>query len=209
MINREDMLELTRRMNLSRNCFSRLAGAYMDAEGFEDSSFNTNFLNLGSGDKKKNLEIAKTIPFARTNEQLKKYRFPRDVAQKKKSMWQLLTAINESRLKDDALLSVLYEVIGEHYKSDKDYAIYVFSGSYDIPVKGTDGVWMEGSEEVYDFIICAIAPLVGDYELGTPEFGFLYPAFSDRSSDNTCIDIYNIDPEDTQFEVMKVIIGSD
>ena len=66
---------------------------------------------------------------------------------------------------------------------------------------------MEGSEEVYDFIICAIAPIVGDYELGTPEFGFLYPAFSDRSSDNTCIDIYNKNSDEVQDELMKVILG--
>ena len=33
-IDREDMLELTRRMTVSRNCFSRIAGAYMDEEGF-------------------------------------------------------------------------------------------------------------------------------------------------------------------------------
>ncbi len=38
MINRNDMLELTRRMTLSRNCFSRIAGAYMDAEGYEDGT---------------------------------------------------------------------------------------------------------------------------------------------------------------------------
>ena len=38
-INREDMMELTRRMTLSRNCFSRLAGAYMDEEGFIDGTF--------------------------------------------------------------------------------------------------------------------------------------------------------------------------
>ena len=30
----EDMLELTRRMTPSRNCFSRIAGAYMDTEGY-------------------------------------------------------------------------------------------------------------------------------------------------------------------------------
>ena len=28
-IDREDMLELTRRMTVSRSCFSRIAGAYM------------------------------------------------------------------------------------------------------------------------------------------------------------------------------------
>ena len=122
-------------------------------------------------------------------------------------MWQLLTAIKNADLKDDALLSILYEVIGEHYKTDKDYAIYVFSGSYDVPTKGTDGAWMEGSEEVYDFIICVLAPLAHDYELGNPEFGFLYPAFSDRSSDNTCIDIYNKEPDDAQVDLMKIILG--
>lgn len=32
-INREDMLELTRRMTLKRNCFDKIAGAYLDEEG--------------------------------------------------------------------------------------------------------------------------------------------------------------------------------
>lgn len=36
MINRNDMLELTRRMTLSRNCFMRAAGAYIDEDGFID-----------------------------------------------------------------------------------------------------------------------------------------------------------------------------
>ena len=36
-INREDMLELTRRMTPKRNCFSRIAGAYFDGEGFVET----------------------------------------------------------------------------------------------------------------------------------------------------------------------------
>ena len=39
-INREDMLELTRRMTVKRNCFGRIAGAYLDVEGFVDGTFN-------------------------------------------------------------------------------------------------------------------------------------------------------------------------
>ena len=42
-INREDMLELTRRMTLKRNCFDRIAGAYLDEEGFVDGTFNKHF----------------------------------------------------------------------------------------------------------------------------------------------------------------------
>ncbi len=54
-INREDMLELTRRMTVSRNCFGRLAGAYMDEEGFVDGTFNTHFQKLSGADKTRNL----------------------------------------------------------------------------------------------------------------------------------------------------------
>ena len=74
-INREDMLELTRRMTVKRNCFDRIAGAYLDEEGFVDGTFNTHFLKLSPAQQSTNLAIAKTIPFADTNEKLKEYRF--------------------------------------------------------------------------------------------------------------------------------------
>ena len=46
MINREDMLELTRRMTLSRTSITRIAGCYVDRDGEFEGSFNTNFLKL-------------------------------------------------------------------------------------------------------------------------------------------------------------------
>ncbi len=51
-INREDMLELTRRMTLKRNCFDRIAGAYLDEEGFVDGTFNKHFQKLSTKDQK-------------------------------------------------------------------------------------------------------------------------------------------------------------
>ena len=206
MINRDDMLELTRRMNLSRNCFVRVAGAYMDEEGFDNGTFNIHFGKLNQADTKRNLEIAKAIPFSKTNVQLKEYIFPAG-SDRQKSMWPMLTALKKAELKEDALLSILYEVIGECYKTDGEYSIYVFYGSYDVPTKGTDNEWMEGSEEVYDFLICAVSPLEDEYEPGNPEFGFLFPAFIDRSSDDNYIDIFNADPDNVQVDVMDKILG--
>lgn len=58
-IDREDMLELTRRMTTSRSSMTRIAGSYMDAEGYSDGTFNTNFLKLSASEKTKNLAIAK------------------------------------------------------------------------------------------------------------------------------------------------------
>ena len=206
MINRDDMLELTRRMNPSRNCFARVAGAYMDEEGYDNGTFNIHFGKLSQAETKRNLELAKAVPFAKTNEQLKEYKFPKG-ADRQKGMWPLLTALKKAGLKDDALMSIFYEVVGENYKTDGEYAIFVFYGSYDVPTKGKDNEWMEGSEEVYDFLVCTVSPLEGEYEPGKPEFGFLFPAFIDRSSDDDYIDIFNADPDNVQTELMRKILG--
>ena len=76
MLKREDLLELTRRMTISRSNIIRIAGAYMDPEGYDDGTFNVSFFDLSAKDKEKNLELAKAIPFAETNEAIKEYAFP-------------------------------------------------------------------------------------------------------------------------------------
>ena len=116
--------------------------------------------------------------------------FPKN-ARKVGSLWQLLNGIVESGLKDDALLFLLYELIGKQYKAAGNYAIYVFHDTYDIPLKGTDNVRQWESEEIYDYIIVAICPLKGEYQAGLPKAGFLYPSFHDRSCNQGHIAIYS------------------
>ena len=200
-INRNDMLELTRRMTLKRNCFTRIAGAYVDEDGFVDGSFNISFLDLSAKEKTTNLAIAKAIPFSDTNVNLKYVRFQKE-DQKPGSMWQMLMALRECKLKNDALLDVFYEVIGEKYHSKEQYAVYLFHGNYDIPLKAGDGESLWESEEVYNFIICGICPFYGNYELGMPKWGFLFPAFTDRSSDINGIAVYNADEKHPHVELL-------
>lgn len=189
-IDREDMLELTRRMTASRSCFSRIAGAYMDEEGLVDGTFNTHFLKLSGAEKAKNLELAKAVLFAPTNVNLKNYRFA-DSDRKPGSIWQLLMALRECELKNDALLDSLYEYIGEHCRAGHPYGIYVFYGNYDVPVKGSDKESQWESEEVYRFLVCAVCPVDKDYETGAPECGFLFPAFANRSTDIDGINVFS------------------
>ena len=148
MINRDDMLELSRRMTPARTHFDRIAGAYFDEEGFVDGTFNTHFLKLSATEKKNKLEIAKSVVLAETNKQLKDYRIP-ESERKPRSIWQLLDGIKESGLQNDAFLDLLYEMIAEKYQPKKPFAVFLFHGAYDVPVKGTDKEWQEGSEEVF------------------------------------------------------------
>lgn len=75
-INREEMLALTRRMTVKRTSMTRISRCYADAEGFIDGTFNVNFLKLSPAEREKNLELAKTVLFAQTNQNLKRYAFP-------------------------------------------------------------------------------------------------------------------------------------
>ena len=207
VIDREDMLELTRRMTPSRTCFDRIAGAYIDAEGEIDESFNIHFLKLSGSEKAHNLSLAKQIPFSRTNDQLKEYAFPK-AATGRDSMYLLLNTIRECGLKNDALLDVFYEQMSDGYPMDFPYAIFLFHGTYDIPVKAADKERLGESEEIYDFIICTISPLAGAYEPDDPVFGFLYPAFSDRSADAGKIDIFHADPSRPEEGLLYKLFGA-
>lgn len=205
MINREDMLELTRRMTVKRTSLDRIAGSYMDGEGEIDGTFNTNFLNLSIKEKEKNLALAKAVPFSRTNEELKEYQFtPED--EKAGSVWQLLMAMRECGLKNDALNETFYELVGEHYRTADGYAVFLFHGTYDVPVKAADKESLWESEEVYEYLICTISPLAGEYEPGAPECGFLFPSFSDRSTDIHSVAVFQSDPRHPHPELLEKVL---
>lgn len=206
MIDREDMMELTRRMTAARTSFTRIAGCYMDADGEIDGTFNTNFLKLPVREKEKNLALARTVPFARTNEQLKEYRFWKEQTGAG-SMWQLLMAVKECGLKNDALMETFYELAGEHYQKTEPYAVFVFHDRYDVPVKAKDRERLGESEEVYEYLICVFCPLAGEYEPGPPECGFLFPAFSKRSADLSQVLIYDADTAHERGRILQELLG--
>lgn len=198
------MLELTRRMTLSRTSFTRIAGCYVDRDGDFDGSFNTNFLKLSAAERTKKLKLAKEIPFSPTNVNLKKYEFVQSM-RKPGSMWQLLMAMNECGLKNDALMDTFYDVVMEKYRAFSDYTILVFHDRYDIPAKASDNERLWESEEVFEYMICAICPLTGEYEAGKPECGFLFPAFTDRSGDLNHIAVFQADTGRPHDELLEVL----
>ena len=171
-----------------------------------EDSFNIHFGKLSGSEKARNLEIAKAVPFSKTNVQLKEYDFP-ITSKGRDSMYQLLQAIQQCGLKNDALMDVLYEQITDGFVIDEEFAIYVFHGVYDVPMMASDKESLWESEEIYDFMICTISPMKGEYEPGEPVFGFLYPAFKDRSEDRDRINIFHKNPEMIEEGLMYKLLG--
>jgi hypothetical protein len=93
----------------------------------------------------------------------------------------------------------------EKYHKNAAYAILVFHDRYDIPAKGSDGERQWESEEVFEYMICAICPMTGEYEPGKPECGFLFPAFTDRSGDQNHINIYQAEADRPHRELLEIL----
>ena len=74
-----------------------------------------------------------------------------------------------------------------------------------IPAKGSDGERQWESEEVFEYMICAICPMTGEYEPGKPECGFLFPAFTDRSGDQNHINIFQADAGRPHRELLEIL----
>ena len=104
---------------------------------------------------------------------------------------KIFSRILSSKQSCERLMETFYEIVGANYKSKGDYAVYVFHDRYDIPMKGTDHERQGESEKMYEYLICVICPVSGDYEPGEPECGFLFPAFMDESAALNYIDIFS------------------
>ena len=108
-------------------------------------------------------------------------------------------------LKNDALLDTFYELAAEKYHTLNSYSIFFFHSTYDIPIKGTDKSDLWDSEEVYEYLICTFCPLTGDYEPGEPEFGFIFPAFCERTEDPDFIDIFEKNPQNLHQDMYRLL----
>ncbi len=186
---------------------SRLAGCYVNGEGSKVKTFSELFLNLPEEEMYKYLEIFRRTLSGTPGKNLFDAAFISSENVSSDSGKELLDRIRKSELKDDDVLNLFYDKVIEHYNYVGNYLILLIYQSYDIPGMTSDGIEMDdASDEVYNYILCSICPMkltkpgLGfDDDLGEihtlrqifavelPETGFLYPAFNERSSDDSTI----------------------
>ena len=77
-------------------------------------------------------------------------------------------SLKGSKLANDDLLDRLYEQVIEQYAYPGNYLILVYHDVYDVPARATSGEAQEESEEIYEYILCAVCPV----ELSKPALGY-------------------------------------
>ncbi|MCR5226513.1 MAG: DUF4317 domain-containing protein [Eubacterium sp.] len=185
----------------------KLAGCYVNGEKTKVKTFSDSFYNLPEEEMYKYLEIFRRTLSGTPGKNLVDMSFVDQEASNDISGKGLLQKLRKSELNDDATLNAFYDKVIENYNYVGNYLILLIHQAYDIPGVTSDGIEMDdASDEIYSYILCSICPMkltkpgLGfDDDLGEihtlrqifavelPDTGFLYPAFNERSSDDSAI----------------------
>lgn len=222
---KKDILELKKRLKKDHCTFTKMCGCYVTGEKHIILKFRETFLNLDEDEYFKYLEIAKKVLSGTIGNNILELNFPTNedlINEKQISLMQL----KKSQLKDDAILDTFYESIIDSYDYTGNFLILVFHDAYDVITKTSDNAKLDESEEVYEYVLCAICPVslsapglryfeeenkikarIRDWVVEAPTNGFVFPAFIDRSSDVNSIMYYTKNPKDTHPELMENALG--
>lgn len=222
---KKDVLELKRRLKKNECTFTRMSGCYVNAHKEVVLSFAQNFLNLEDEEFYKYLEIAKKVLSGTLGNNLLEYEFPLE-EEAPGGKQQFLMGLRADGLNNEELLNRLYERIIESYDYVGNYLILVFHDAYDVIVKTNDNIKNDESDEVYEYLLCAICPVeltkpglgyredenrigvrIRDWVVNVPENGFLFPAFTDRSTDIHSVLFYAKNPKDPHPELSEQAFG--
>ncbi|WBW97730.1 DUF4317 domain-containing protein [Oceanirhabdus sp. W0125-5] len=222
---KKDILELKKRFKKNHCSFTKMCGCYVNGEKNILLTFRENFLNLDEDEYFKYLEIAKKVLSGTIGNNILELNFPiNENYENEKQLF--LMQLKKSGLKDDDLLQKFYQSIIDSYDYAENFLILIFHDAYDVMTKTTDNNKLDESEEVYEYILCAICPVslsepglryfeeekkikarIRDWVVEAPALGFVFPAFIDRSSDVNSVIYYTKNKKNPHPELMEEALG--
>ena len=224
-MNTKEVMELKRRLKKDQCTFTKMCGCYVNGNKEKILTFQETFLNLEEEEFYKYLEIARKVLSGTVGNNLLELSFPLEEEEPGHRQHSLM-AIRADGLKNTELVDILYDQIIQYYDFVGNYLILLFHDAYDVMTKTSDGISVDESEEVFEYILCAICPVelskpglgylegenrigsrIRDWVVGVPEQGFIFPAFTDRSTDIHSVMYYTKNAKDTHPELMEGVLG--
>ena len=224
-MNKKEVLELKRRFKKDQATFTQLVGCYVDCNHNKVCKFGGKFLTLEEDEYYKYPEIANKVLSGTVGNNLLDLEFPLQ-EEEVGGRQQILMALRESKLENEELLDTYYDLVIDTYDEAGNYLILLYLDSYDVMTRTRDNINLDESEEVYEYLLCAICPValskpglgylegeqrigprIRDWVVGAPDTGFLFPSFNDRSTDIHSALFYTKNTKEPHSEFMANGLG--
>ena len=218
-MNQKEVSELRRRWRLEKSAVSRIYGCYVNCNKEIVSDLDESLGMMPEEEAEKYLGLLKKSLSGALGKNLIDIIFSTQQVMDSEEH-RLLSTLRSSALKDGEARAAFYrKVIDSLDMGDSGYLLLLACDAYDVPRRGKDdAVQADGSEEVFTYLLCCVCPVKqskpelnyfpGDNEfhytagqvVSSPELGFLFPAFDDRTANIYNALFYSRKPEELHQE---------
>ncbi|MCR5625430.1 MAG: DUF4317 domain-containing protein [Lachnospiraceae bacterium] len=225
-MNKKEVSEIKRRIKKEDCSFTRLCGCYVNSNKEKVVTFDGPFWDIEEEAKFKYVEIANKALSGKVGNNLVELEYTLE-SETEGDAHKMLMGLRECKLTNQDLVNAFYDHVIETYNKTENYLIILFHDVYDIPVKTTDGMKLDDSVEMYEYIICAICPVAlskaglgyntdeqniamvkRNWIVGPVETAFTFPCFTDRSTDIHSILTYTKDVKNPHHEFWENGLGA-
>lgn len=220
IMTKKDITEIKRIFKSPESCsVDKLIGCYVNGNKEKVTVFTTSLLSTDDDEIYKYLDIAKKVLSGKIGDS--QLYAPVIDSQGQK---ELLTVV-KSGLKDENVTDALFDKIIDTYDYAKNFLILLYHDVYDVITKTSDGQELDESEYAHEYILCAICPVslskpglgyltdenrigarIRDWVVGAPVNGFIYPAFTDRTTDVDHVQFYCKNVKDLHPELLTQVL---
>ncbi len=204
-MNEKEVAELRRLLRPDRHNITKIYGCYVNENRSIINTFEQSMALTTEEESEAYLTLLKKVLSGTLGRNLLDLAFSNQAVMNG-AEHALLMKLRETRLEDEEVRNTFYQKVIQSVYLEENYLILLAFQSYDVPYRAKDDEMLsDGSEEMFSHILCSIAPvkqskpglgydysqaefhtMAGNHLVSSPEIGFLFPAFDDRSTN-----IYN------------------
>jgi len=224
VMNKTDISEIRRRINIDKNAIDCIRGCYVDEKGEIISMFSHSLLTLPQEEAEKYLAIFRKTLSGLPGKNLVEISFRPDQVMEGEEH-RLLTAMNNTALKVDQAVERFFDTVIEKLTFEGNYLILLMHDSYDVPFRARDEYKVDQvSNDMFQYILCAVCPVKMtkpalcycaedrgfhdrdlEWIVSAPELGFMFPAFEEGGANIYSALYYNRDAAENHREFVEAI----
>lgn len=230
-MNKKEISEIRKRLNPEKSNISHVYGCYVNGNKEVISYLDESLALMPEEEKKQYLDFLKKVLSGAQGRNLSDIVFTSSQVSDSDEH-RLLMSLRDD--KADAR-QVFFQRVIDSYDTEDNYLILCANDAYDVPYRGHDDVdksaehyAAEHDDQVFRYFVCAICPVKdGKLTLGyfsgenefhnclakqivcTPDAGFLFPAFDNRSTNIYNALFYTRKPEEIHYELIEALFKTE
>ncbi len=228
-MNKKDIAQLKRRLHAEKNHITSILGLYVNSQNEPIAAFEQVPVRTSKEDMEKYCAIFRRILSGETEQNLLTIDFtPEQVIHGQE--YGLLTELKDCAIHNDELTDAFFERVRSCLPQvqDQHHLILLMHDACDIRHHNSDGSDDEGlSDTIFHYILCAVCPVKrnkealcydagenaftsrdGEWVVGMPEEGFLFPALEDGAPNIYNALCYTHKADGTQDAFIETVFGA-